>query len=101
MTGELVRRADESVRRADESVRRADESVRRADLSGPPERRVELRCPPGLRGPAYVLILCLPLLVGLVAAQSQTPVFKAGVDLVQLDVSVLDKHRQPIRGLTQ
>jgi VWFA-related protein len=31
----------------------------------------------------------------------QTPVFTSGVDLVQLDVSVLDKDRQPVRGLTQ
>jgi VWFA-related protein len=31
--------------------------------------------------------------------QSQTPVFRTGVDLVQLDVSVLDRQRRPIRGL--
>ena len=29
----------------------------------------------------------------------QTPAFKTGVDLVQVDVSVLDRDRQPIRGL--
>ncbi len=28
------------------------------------------------------------------------PVFRAGVDVVQLDVSVLDEHRQPVQGLT-
>ena len=28
------------------------------------------------------------------------PTFRAGVDAVQLDVSVLDKERRPIRGLT-
>jgi VWFA-related protein len=32
---------------------------------------------------------------------TQTPVFRTGVDLVRLDVSVLDKDRQPVRGLTQ
>jgi VWFA-related protein len=31
----------------------------------------------------------------------QTPVFKSKVEIVQLDVSVLDKHRQPIKGLTE
>lgn len=30
----------------------------------------------------------------------QAPVFKSKVEIVQLDVSVLDKHRQPIKGLT-
>lgn len=28
------------------------------------------------------------------------PAFRSGVDVVQLDVSVLDQHRQPVRGLT-
>lgn len=38
----------------------------------------------------------------LVRAQDQQPkpVFKTGVELVQLDVSVLDKDRRPVRGLT-
>lgn len=38
----------------------------------------------------------------LVRAQDQQPkpVFKTGVELVHLDVSVLDKNRQPVRGLT-
>ena len=35
------------------------------------------------------------------ALGSQQPVFKSKVEVVQLDVSVLDKHRQPVRGLTQ
>jgi len=32
--------------------------------------------------------------------QTQQPVFRAGIDVVQVDVSVLDKSRRPIRGLT-
>jgi VWFA-related protein len=37
-----------------------------------------------------------------VATQGQTgrPVFRAGVELVQIDVSVLDGKRQPVKGLT-
>ncbi len=43
--------------------------------------------------------------VGLLSAaiaggQGQAPVFRTKVEVVQLDVSVLDKHRQPVRGLT-
>jgi VWFA-related protein len=46
--------------------------------------------------------LCLlPFIVAIVAAQTQTPVFRGGTDLVELDVSVLDKNRQPVHGLRQ
>jgi VWFA-related protein len=31
---------------------------------------------------------------------AQAPVFRSGVDLIHLDVSVLDSNRRPIRGLT-
>jgi len=31
----------------------------------------------------------------------QAPVFKSKIEIVQLDVSVLDKHRQPVKGLTE
>jgi len=52
------------------------------------------------------------LLVGVAAAtalasqlpsaqqQPTQPTFRTGVDVVQVDVSVLDKDRKPIRGLT-
>jgi VWFA-related protein len=30
----------------------------------------------------------------------QAPIFRATADLVQIDVSVLDRNRQPVRGLT-
>jgi VWFA-related protein len=39
------------------------------------------------------------LLASAVAAQ-QPPQFRAGVDLIQIDVSVLDRSRQPVTGLT-
>ena len=40
------------------------------------------------------------VLVAQVASQQpQQPVFRAGIDVVQVDVSVLDKTRRPIRGL--
>ncbi len=32
---------------------------------------------------------------------AQQPTFRAGVDVVQVDVSVLDKNRKPVRDLTQ
>jgi VWFA-related protein len=44
-------------------------------------------------------ILCL---VGLVHARQDRPAqtFRGGVDLIQLDVSVLDRDRRPVQGLT-
>ena len=59
---------------------------------------------------AFVAALVLSLLAGAVLAQkpaaqapapTQSPVFKSKVEVVQLDVSVLDKHRQPVRDLSQ
>src|SRR6188472_1566237 len=51
-------------------------------------------------------VVCVVALFGLmVAAQqappAQVPVFRGSVDIVHLDVSVLDKNRVPVRGLTQ
>lgn len=51
------------------------------------------------------LLSCwLAVLVYAAAAQQvppvQPPTFRTGVDAVQLDVSVLDKDRRPVRGLT-
>ena len=34
------------------------------------------------------------------APTAQLPTFRTGVDAIQLDVSVLDKDRRPVRGLT-
>jgi VWFA-related protein len=48
---------------------------------------------------ASVICACAAVL-SLRAQDAQTPPqFRAGVDVVQLDVSVLDKNRRPIRGL--
>jgi VWFA-related protein len=35
------------------------------------------------------------------AQQSQAPTFRSKIEIVQLDISVLDKHRQPVRDLTE
>lgn len=48
---------------------------------------------------AQVATLCVASMATVVIAQ-QTPVFRGGVNLIHLDVSVLDKDRRPIRGLT-
>jgi VWFA-related protein len=38
--------------------------------------------------------------VCLAAQQPQQPTFKSGIEIFHLDVSVLDRNRQPVRGLT-
>ena len=50
-----------------------------------------------LRGAALVTVVVLGLAI---PGRAQTPVFKGGTDLVQVDVSVLDGKRRPVRGLT-
>ena len=51
----------------------------------------------------FMLFMCFMVSSFLASGQSpsQAPVFKSKVDLVQLDVSVLDKNRRPVRGLTK
>lgn len=47
------------------------------------------------------IVLCALSSAGLLAqGQRDVPQFRAGVELVQLDVTVLDDKRQPVRGLT-
>jgi VWFA-related protein len=49
-------------------------------------------------------VLLILLSAGTTAQQppaGQAPVFRTSVDLIHLDVSVLDKNRQPVRGLTE
>ena len=48
-----------------------------------------------------VLLACLVVgLARVLVAQQTAPTFRAGVEVVQLDVSVLDKDRRPMHGLT-
>jgi VWFA-related protein len=50
---------------------------------------------------AWVLTSALgSALVAAAAAQQQAPVFRSGVDIVQVDVSVVDSNGRPVRGLT-
>jgi VWFA-related protein len=57
-----------------------------------------------MRGSAALPIAALACAaIGLDAQQTpgpQLPSFRSGVDLVQVDVSVLDRDRKPVRGLT-
>src|SRR5258705_10125346 len=50
--------------------------------------------------PISCLITLLTLAAVSGAQQNPPPSFRANVDLIQLDVSVLDKAHQPVRGLT-
>jgi VWFA-related protein len=50
--------------------------------------------------PAFMIFMSF-MVVLLANAAGQQQVFRTRVEVVQLDVSVLDKHRRPVRGLTQ
>ena len=54
-----------------------------------------------MRRPDAVLLIAI-IAVGAIASgyAQQTPVFRATTDVVQIDVSVLDRDRQPVRGLS-
>lgn len=56
-----------------------------------------------MRIAAFFLAVCLAGAALIAGRPQQTPqtVFRAGVDIVHLDVSVLDRDRRPVRGLTQ
>jgi VWFA-related protein len=53
----------------------------------------------GLAGPCIVVAAAFVTLAAQVPQQTQ-PTFRASTDVVQLDVTVLDRERRPIRGLT-
>lgn len=55
-----------------------------------------------MRGSAALPIAALACAIGLHAQQApgpQMPSFRSGIDLVQVDVSVLDRNRRPVRDL--
>ena len=52
------------------------------------------------RGCLAVVIAAALVLVARAQDAQQPPSFRAGVELIRLDVSVLDKDRRPVRGLT-
>ena len=57
----------------------------------------------GLRRDARIIFTSLTLFTSFVlttGAQQKPTVFRSGVDLRQLDVTVQDKNRRPVRGLT-
>ena len=56
--------------------------------------------PPGTRAVIVSCLVFLPLALAFLVAQQPPPTFRAGVEAVVLDVSVLDKDRRPVRGLT-
>jgi hypothetical protein len=47
------------------------------------------------------MVLFVVFAVPLLCAQQKPPVFRAKIDLMQLDVTVLDKKGVPVRGLTK
>jgi hypothetical protein len=50
---------------------------------------------------ASCVFTSLAFFTSLLGAQQAAPTFRSKVEIVQLDVSVLDKRRQPIKGLTE
>ena len=46
-----------------------------------------------------LIVAAIPQTPSLPSGQ-QLPTFRTGVDIVEVDVTVLDKNRQPVRGLT-
>ena len=53
-----------------------------------------------MRQPAWIALALLASLLAQQQPQPPAPTFRSGIDVIQLDVSVLDKDRKPIRGLT-
>jgi VWFA-related protein len=49
---------------------------------------------------AFAGIVCGAAVLAAAQDQAAPPVFRTGIDLIQLDVSVLDGDRRPVRGLT-
>jgi VWFA-related protein len=56
--------------------------------------------PSGARAAIVTCLVCVFVALAFPVAQQPPPTFRAGVEAVVLDVSVLDKDRRPVRGLT-
>ncbi len=56
--------------------------------------------PSGTRVAIVTWLVLVFVALALLVAQQPPPTFRAGVEAVVLDVSVLDKDRRPVRGLT-
>ena len=67
-----------------------------------PSGRVARRSARPIRAPALFIAagVCLGAATPLLYQSPQTPVYKAGVDLVMLDVTVVDRDGTPVTGLT-
>src|SRR5262249_31451707 len=52
-------------------------------------------------GNAFMVFMPFMVSSVLVFTQQKPPVFRSQIDLRQLDVTVLDKNRRPVKGLTQ
>jgi VWFA-related protein len=52
------------------------------------------------RASTLTLLVTFGVAAALAARQEPLPTFRSGVDLIQLDVSVLDKARHPVNGLS-
>jgi VWFA-related protein len=48
--------------------------------------------------PSLIAVVACAVVAAVLHAQ--TPTFRSGVEIVSVDVTVLDQHRQPVRGLT-
>jgi len=56
----------------------------------------------GLRiHPSYAIGLLVLAASALVAAQEQPPRFRTGINVIQIDATVLDRDGKPVRGLTE
>ena len=53
-----------------------------------------------VRASTLCLVCVLATALVIVEAQRSTPGFRSGIDLVHLEVSVLDRERHPVSGLT-
>ena len=67
------------------------------------KRMKEMKGPGGRTAASRSIpMVFMPFMVPLILGQTQQPpVFRSRTDVVELDVSVLDKNRRPVRGLTR